>query len=299
MPRYRFAFALLFLYSGWAAAQQPSGLSETGPIETGPAGAGPSAAAKAISEQLRQLRSLPDDARAGVTKRLGLQIRQLPSGSRLGLASQLASLATEGDFGRDTLQEVTTTLELALRELPLRAGQRKPDEPYVELANLARYERMQVGLSDPQYAAALAKLESDDLARRDADFTLADLEGKQWTLKGLRGSVVLVNFWATWCPPCRKEIPDLDALYKRFKDQGLVILAISDEEAGKVKPFVAQQKSGYPVLLDAGGSVNKLFRVEGIPKTFVYDREGKLAAQSIDMRTMKQFLEMLQQAGLR
>jgi len=65
-----------------------------------------------------------------------------------------------------------------------------------------------------------------------------------------------------------------------------------------VIPFVAQQKCSYPVLLDGGGNVNKLFRVEGIPKTFVYDREGKLAAQSIDMRTMKQFLGMLQQAGL-
>src|SRR5450432_815254 len=268
MPRRQFAFALVFLYSGFAAAQPP----------------GSSPAGKAISEQLHRLRSLPDDARAGVTKRLALAIRQLPpgskegskegseEGSKLGLASQLAGLATEGDFGRDTLQEVTTTLELALGEAPLRAGRGKPDEAYVELASLARYEGMKVGLSDPRYAAALAKLESDDQARREADFTLTDLEGKKWTLKGLRGSVVLVNFWATWCPPCRKEIPDLDALYKRFKDQGLVILAISDEEAGKVNPFVAQQKCSYPVLLDAGGNVNKLFRVEGIPKTFVYDR---------------------------
>jgi hypothetical protein len=65
-----------------------------------------------------------------------------------------------------------------------------------------------------------------------------------------------------------------------------------------VKPFVAQQKFSYPVLLDAGGNVNQLLRIGGIPKTFVYDREGKLAAQSIDMRTMKQFLEMLKMAGL-
>jgi peroxiredoxin len=283
---------MAFLCSGWAAAQQPPHQ----PAE-------PGEVAKAISEQLHQLRSMPDDARAGVTKKIALQIRQLPqgvekSGSKLGLAQDLANLATEGDFGRDTLQEVTTTLELALGELPLGSGQRRPDEPYIELANLARYEHMQVGLHDPQYAAAMAKLESDDQARRDADFTLADLEGKHWTLKSMRGSVVLVNFWATWCGPCRKEIPDLDALFKRFKDQGLVVLAISDEEAGKVKPFVAQQRFSYPVLLDGGGNVNKLFRIGGIPKTFVYDREGKLAAQSIDMRTMKQFLEMLKQAGL-
>ena len=144
----------------------------------------------------------------------------------------------------------------------------------------------------------MAKLEADDQARRSADFTLADLDGREWNLKKLRGKVVMVNFWATWCPPCRKEMPDLEALYERFQDRGLVILAISDEEAAKVKPFVEQHKFSFPVLLDIGGQVNKVFRVTGIPKTLLYDREGRLVAQSIDMRTRKQFLEMLRQAGL-
>jgi peroxiredoxin len=93
-------------------------------------------------------------------------------------------------------------------------------------------------------------------------------------------------------------MPDLEKLYKQFKDQGLIVLAISDESAAKVKPFVAEQKVTYPILLDPGRKVNVLFRVEGIPKTFVYDRSGKMVAQSIDMRTRKQFLEMLEQAGL-
>jgi peroxiredoxin len=128
---------------------------------------------------------------------------------------------------------------------------------------------------------------------------LTDLQGKMWSLRELKGKVVLVNFWATWCPPCRKEMPDLNTLYQRFKDQGFVILAISDEEVGKVKPFIAERNISYPVMLDPGRKVNDLFQVEGIPKSFVYDREGKLVAQSIDMRTQKQFLEMLGQAGLR
>ncbi len=117
-------------------------------------------------------------------------------------------------------------------------------------------------------------------------------------MKDLKGKVVLVNFWATWCPPCRKEMPDLNTLYQRFKDQGFVILAISDEEADKIKPFVAEPKISYPILLDPGRKVNGLFQVQGIPKSFVFDRGGKLVAQSIDMRTQKQFLEMLGQAGL-
>ena len=79
-----------------------------------------------------------------------------------------------------------------------------------------------------------------------------------------------------------------------------MILAVSeDEETAKVPPFIAEQKITYPILLDPGNKVNNLFQVEGIPKSFVYDREGKLVAQSIDMRTQRQFLAMLAQAGLR
>jgi len=109
---------------------------------------------------------------------------------------------------------------------------------------------------------------------------------------------VLLNFWATWCPPCRKEMPDLEALYRRFEPQGLVILGVSDEDGDKVKPFIQQQGITNPVLLDPWRKVNELFQIEGIPKTFVYDRDGKIVAQSIDMRTQKQFLEMLARAGL-
>jgi len=145
----------------------------------------------------------------------------------------------------------------------------------------------------------MAKLEADDEARQRADFTLTDLKGKRWTLKGLSGKVVLVNFWATWCPPCRKEMPDLEALYQQFETRGLVILAISDEDAGKVTPFIAEHKFSYPVLLDQGRKVNELFRVEGIPKSFLYDRNGKMVAEAIDMRTRGQFLEMLGLAGLK
>ena len=168
----------------------------------------------------------------------------------------------------------------------------------MELASLVRYEHVQATVDAPQFAAAVAKLESDDAKREHAEFTLNDLQGKAWSLKDLRGKVVLLNFWATWCPPCRKEMPDLEALYLRFNDQGLVILAVSDEDAAKVSPFLAERSITYPVLLDPGRKVNEQLQIEGIPKSFVYDRSGKLVAQSIDMRTQRQFLEMLSQAGL-
>jgi peroxiredoxin len=253
-----------------------------------------------ISEQIGGLRALPDDVRGQATKKLALQIRQLSvTPNKLRLAYSLAMLSTEGDFGHDMLQEVATTLAAALHEQPLPPEKGQPARPYVELAELVRYEHVQATLDDPQFAAAVSKLEADNARRDQADFTLADLDGKPWTLKEQRGKVVLLNFWATWCPPCRKEMPDLEKLYQQFKGQDLVILAISDEDPGKVLPFVAQQKVTYPILLDPGRKVNGLFQIQGIPKTFVYDRNGKLVAQSIDMRTRRQFLELLAQAGLK
>jgi len=274
-----------------------------------------------LADQIHGLRSLADDVRAGTTKDLALKIRKLPATeNKLRLAVGLAGLSTEGDFGHDTLQEVATTLAETLRERPVpwaepkdseagsKAAAREPAYPYIELASLVRYEHVEVSLhdvslndnhnDDEQFRAAMARLEEDDRKREHPRFALQDLSGKTWTFAELRGKVVLVNFWATWCPPCRKEMPDLETLFERFRSKGLVVLGISDEEAAKVEPFIRERKVSFRVLLDPGRKVNEMFVVEGIPKSFVYDREGKLVAQSIDMRTQKQFLEMLGKAGL-
>ena len=251
---------------------------------------------KPILEQMRKLRGMPDDLRAATTRQLAVQIRALPAApSKAALAESLANLVTEGDPGLDTLQEVANTLAEAIHEQPPAANN---GQPFVTLAQLVRYEQVKLSIDDPRFASAMTRLESDDEARQHANFTLSDLNGKTWTLQDLHGKVVVVNFWATWCPPCRKEMPDLEALYQRFAPKGLVILAISDEDPAKVQPFIAEHHFTYPILLDPGRKVNDLFHVEGIPKTFVYDREGQLAAEAIDMRTQHQFLAMLAKAGL-
>ncbi len=288
-----------------------------------------SAAEQPIHDQIHGLRALPDDVRATTTKELALKIGQLlPTENKLRLAVGLAGLSTEGDFGHDTLQAVATTLAETLRERPVpwtqakdsdaggaSAGKstagplivgsspaREPAYPYMELATLVRYEHVDAPAEfkndDGQYRAAMARLEADDRKREHPEFSLKDISGKNWTFSELRGKVVLVNFWATWCPPCRKEMPDLQALYERFGSKGLVVLGISDEEFAKVEPFIGERKVSFPVLLDPGRKVNDEFVVNGIPRSFLYDREGKLVAQSIDMRTQKQFLEMLGKAGL-
>ena len=259
-----------------------------------------SASEKPLAEQIHGLRGLPDDVRARATKDLALSIRALPTtDNKLRLAVGLANLSTEGDFGRDTLQEVAATLSSTLKDHPLPWDEKKgPAEPYLELASLVRYEHVEASIDDDQYRAAMARLVGDDRKREQADFSLKDLTGKTWKLSDLRGKVVVVNFWATWCPPCRKEMPDLQALYDRFAAQNILILAISDEESGKVQPFIREHGLTFPVLLDPGRKANKAFVVVGIPKTFVFDRVGILVAQSIDMRTRGQFATMLTKAGI-
>jgi len=250
---------------------------------------------KPLVKKLRTLRSLPDDERVRATRDLAMEIRSLPAvPNKLKLARGLANLSTEGDFGHDTLQQVATTLAAAIKEQPA-----EDEDSYIVLASLVRYEKVDVSLDDPKFAAAMAKLETDEKRRNEANFTLTDLNGKNWTLRELRGKVVLLNFWATWCPPCRKEMPDLENLSHRFGQAGLVILGISDEKSETVRKFIAQQGITYPVLFDPDRKIHELYQIEGIPKTFIYDREGRIVAQAIDMRTEKQFLGMLAEAGLK
>jgi peroxiredoxin len=259
--------------------------------------------AKAIEKQIGGLRSLDDARRTVVTKQLALDIRALPaSAEKVSLATSLAFVSTEGDFGRDALQEVTTTLDDALHEKPTYpANSNASSFGYGGLARLVHYEGMKSAHKSPELAAAIGRLAAADKRierAEDADFTLPDLEGKAWRLTSLRGKVVLVNFWATWCPPCRKELPDIQALANQFRDRGLVVLGITDEKPEVVKPWVAEHKLTYPILLDSGRKVNTVFHVEGIPYTAIYGRDGRLKAQAIDMRTRKQFLTLLAKAGI-
>ena len=152
--------------------------------------------------------------------------------------------------------------------------------------------------ADPALDAATALLELRDQVLQETGFSLTALDGKVYNLDALRGHVVLLNFWATWCPPCRKEMPDMQKLYERFKEKGLIVLAVSDEKRETVEGFLAKQDYTFPILLDPDRKTNTAFYVEGIPKSFLFDRQGRLAAQSIDMRTESQFLAMFKSAGL-
>jgi peroxiredoxin len=257
------------------------------------------ATASSIAAGIGGLRAVPDSLRPAATTRIAMDIRTLPAGlPKVKLAFAVSNLATEGDPGAETLQAVADTLAQALEESPLPGKGDRPPEPYMELAKLARYEHITTQMKDPLLAKADAVLVADDADVQKADFTLKDLHGTKVTLSALRGKIVVVNFWATWCPPCRKEMSDLDLIYTHYQPQGLVVLSLTSEESDVVNKFIAQAGYHPPVLLDEGGKAAKQFHVDGIPKTFVFDRDGKLVAESIDMRTQRQFLAMLAQAGL-
>jgi peroxiredoxin len=253
----------------------------------------------AITNQIKTLRGLSATDRPLLTIKIATEVRALPAGlPKLRLADGLAHLVTEGDQGIDALQAVADTLSQALTETPVPAKGDQPPMPYTDLANLVRYEHVTTTLNDPLFTKASQLLANNDAGIEEADFTLKDLHGKKVTLSELRGKIVMVNFWATWCPPCRSEMPALDAIYTRFESQGLVVLSITDEDAFKANQFIAPNKYHPPVLIDNGGTVHRLFHIEGIPKTFVFNRDGKLLAVAIDERTQRQFLRMLAETDL-
>jgi thiol-disulfide isomerase/thioredoxin len=254
-----------------------------------------------ITKELQGMRALPTAQRPAASLKAAGEIASLPAGlPKVKLAYGLCGLTTEVDAGEPVFTAVAQTLALALKEnpLPLKTPDAPVPAPYLELARLVRYMHATAPLDSPMMPRAFAQLDANDADIAKADFTLKDLKGKPVTLSQLKGKVVMVNFWATWCPPCRKEMPDLDAIYEHYKDQ-LVILSISDEEMFKVGTFINQ--SGYhpPVLLDPGGKIAKMYHVDGIPKSFVYDKDGKFVEQSIDELTQRQFLQMLSRAGLK
>jgi len=114
------------------------------------------------------------------------------------------------------------------------------------------------------------------------DFTLSSLNGTQVSLSALKGSIVLVNFWATWCPPCQAEIPSLKALYEKLKGKGLVILGVDiAESADVVGTFARDRKMTFPVLLDSNNSVAMIYASQSIPVTYIIDRTGNVLARKV------------------
>jgi peroxiredoxin len=136
----------------------------------------------------------------------------------------------------------------------------------------------------PDIAKAFANAEIPVVRQRadPVDFSLPLLNGETAGLSAYKGKVVLLNFWATWCPPCRAEMPSMETLYQRFKDQGLEILAVNGgEDNATVQKFLQNNRYSFPVLMDTKNEVNRLYGIEAIPTTFILDKEGKIIARIV------------------
>jgi len=253
------------------------------------------ATAKALDREILELNNLPRDARPHAIHDLAARIRQQPASYIAALAFNLSVDASESD-GREVLQDVANTLVESIRKSPAKYIS---SDAYTNLAALARYGHVEVALDNPKYGAALRKLNADDLQRAQATFTLQDLDGHTWDSTNLRGKVVLLNFWSTSCPPCRAEMPDLERLYQHFRTQGLVLLAITDDKPAELRRYLAAEKVSFPLLLDSDGKIKEQFLVRGIPKTFLFDRDGRLAGQTLDEPSAAGWVELLKLAGLR
>ena len=109
------------------------------------------------------------------------------------------------------------------------------------------------------------------------DFTLKSLSGKNIKLSEYRGSVVMINFWASWCGPCRQEMPALEQLYKRYQDLGFVILGVNtDDDPSKSRILLKDIKVSFPILYDTSNTIVKTYDVQAMPTTYLVDRNGNL-----------------------
>lgn len=171
-----------------------------------------------------------------------------------------------------------------------RPGPQNPDRRHALLAlgglglGLLTAGAARAALPQPPLTHILAKI---DPRRPAPDFSLPDMDGKTHKLSDYRGKVVMLNFWATWCPPCRREMPSMEALHQSMKGKPFQVLACNQQESDNtVWAFTAQlsPEPTFPILLDSKSAVSETFNVAGLPTTFIVDKAGMIAYRAVGGR---------------
>ena len=162
---------------------------------------------------------------------------------------------------------------------------------YVVVAAVsAAFVLLAVAFARPGHAAtkdpfAALTITRPEQAVEAPDFRLADPDGRRLSLREQRGKVVFLNFWATWCLPCRAEMPEMERLYQEFKSQGLVMLAVNLRESpAQVRKFGQELKLTYPLLIDEDMKVIQAYAVRALPVTYLIDRKGIMVGRAIGPR---------------
>jgi peroxiredoxin len=200
---------------------------------------------------------------------------------------QLASL----DFDRSRSEEAARSLAAAIQKFI----DTHPDDARIPVLRMTEAQAMEnydpdrarklytelSGNDDPELSgAAKGALELMAMRTTPLDLKFTAVDGREIDLAALRGQVVLIDFWATWCPPCVEEAPELVATYEKFKDQGFTIVGISlDEDKGALEKFTTENKMTWPQFFDGQGWENEMakrFKIQTVPTMWLLDREGKL-----------------------
>lgn len=149
----------------------------------------------------------------------------------------------------------------------------------------------------PLSASSQSKFKMATTAPQKApNFSLKTENGKTIELSKLKGKVVIVNFWATWCPPCRAEIPGFVDLYKKYKNKGVEIVGIALDQGGwsDVSPFLKKNNINYPIVIGDDNITNDYGSIEAIPTTFIVDKKGFIAEQHIGFFEKEKLEKILQ-----
>ncbi len=112
------------------------------------------------------------------------------------------------------------------------------------------------------------------------DFVLRDLEGNEYQLSNLKGNMIIINVWASWCKPCQFEMPAMQEIFDKYKDKGLILLAVNNtyqDNLSDVINFVSENRLTFPILLDTEGIVSNKYQVQALPSTFFIDKTGKIS----------------------
>ena len=147
-------------------------------------------------------------------------------------------------------------------------------------------------------AAVFSSEDNTGIGSLSPDFVLKSLNGESVSLSKYLGKPIVINFWATWCTPCRYEMPLLESYYENYSNE-MVILAVNLQQSEKdVATFSNELGLTFPILLDVEGSVNKLYQVQGLPTTYFVDREGHIKAVHIGTLGESQLVNYLGKIGI-
>lgn len=148
--------------------------------------------------------------------------------------------------------------------------------------------------NDSKTTANPVGIKQNSIKIKAEDFKLKDLNGKELSLSDLKGKNVFLNFWATWCPPCRGEMPEIEKLYQETKNSDLVIVAVEiGEPLNDVKTFIDENNYSFEVLLDTDQKVSAQYGISGVPTSLFIDKEGNIVAENAGVMNIDQMKEYI------